>query len=387
MANKQSNSLKSNIISLLSEEARSLADLKTITQVSLPTLRLALQELSDSGWVCPVGQSLPTGGRRATLYGLNNQTHLIIGVHLEIPAINLIVSGLNGEIIDRIHLDDQEELLPDDAIQIIINYVQQVQTTYPYRKLLGLGIATPGFIDLASGKILFSIRAPQWQNFPLKARLESELDLPVIIENDVDCMAIAELAHANLPDVSDILYLGFTEGVKVSMIFDGQLYKGPFGNAGIIGRITASPNDSPEIASLSGVCREFDQCISTLSTPTDTLQAIAALTDRSAKFKAILNAVESEKICEDIITTVIDTIAGEISKLIQILQSEILIIGGVLSYLPPNLRNYMEKSIRSRLSTFISSHLLVKYATIAGARVAATGVVHRFLQRYDINQA
>jgi predicted NBD/HSP70 family sugar kinase len=360
--------------------------LKTITQVSLPTLRLALQELSDSGWVCPIGQSLPTGGRRATLYGLNNQTHLIVGVHLEIPAINMIVSDLSGEIVDRTHQEDQEELLPDDAIRKIIDYVQLIRTKFPDRKLLGLGIATPGFIDLASGKILFSLRAPQWQNFPLKARLESELGLPVIIENDVDCMAIAELAHSDLPEVSDILYLGFTEGVKVSMILGGQLFKGPFGNAGMIGRATASPNDSPEIASLSSVCREFDQCVSAMPEPTDALQAISALTDRSAKFKAILNAVDSEMICENIVTNVIDTIAEEISKLIRILQSEILIIGGVLSHLPPNLRIYMEKSIRNRLPAFLSGYLLVKYATMAGARVAATGVVHRFIQRYDINQ-
>jgi predicted NBD/HSP70 family sugar kinase len=350
-------------------------------------VRLALQELSDSGWVCPVGQSLPTGGRRATLYGLNNQTHLIIGVHLEIPAINMIVSGLDGEIIDRIHQEDQEELLPDDAIRKIIDYVQLVKIKFPNRKLLGLGIATPGFIDLASGKILFSIRAPKWQNFPLKARLESEIDVPVIIENDVDCMATVELTQADLRDVSDILYLGFTEGVKVSMILNGQLYKGPFGNAGMIGRATASPDESSEIASLSGICREFDQCVADMPDASDSLKDITTLNDRSTKFKAILNAVESEKICEDIITAVIDVIADEISKLIRILHSEILVIGGVLSHLPPNLKIYMEKSIRNRLPTFISSHLLVKYATLAGARVAAIGVVHRFIQRYDINQA
>jgi predicted NBD/HSP70 family sugar kinase len=382
----RSNSLKSTIITLLGEESRSLSDLKATTQVSLPTLRQALQELSDTGWVCPVGRSSSTGGRRATLFGLNDQTHLIIGVHLEIPTLNMVVSGLNGQVIDRIHLADQAELLPDEAISTIVDYVRHVQTTYPNRKLLGLGLAMPGFIDLASGKILFSVRAPQWQNFPLRARLESELGLPVIIENDVDCMTFAELAQAKMPDATDMLYLGFSEGVKVSILLGGQLLKGPFGNTGMIGRTVASRNELQEIASVSTVCREFDQRVAAISAPNGTLQAITTLTDRNAKFKAILDATETEPLCNDLITAVIDTLAEEISKLIQILQPALLIIGGALSHLPPDPRTHMEKSIRSRLPALINNHLLIKYAATVGARVAAIGAVHRFLQRYDVKQ-
>jgi predicted NBD/HSP70 family sugar kinase len=387
MATIQSNSLKSTIITLLGEQSRSLADLRATTQVSLPTLRQALQELSDSGWVCPVGRSSSTGGRRATLFGLNGQTHLIIGVHLEIPTLNMVLSGLNGHVIDRIHLADQEELLPDEAISTIVDYVRHVQTNYPHRKLLGLGLAMPGFIDLASGKILFSVRAPQWQNFPLKARLESELGLPVIIENDVDCMTLAELAQANIPDATDMLYLGFSEGVKVSILLGGHLIKGPFGNAGMIGRTVASRNELQEIASVSTVCREFDQRVSVLTAPNGPLRAITTLTDRNAKFKAILDAAEAEPLCNDLITGVIDTLAEEISKLIQILQPTLLIIGGALTHLPPNLRVYMEKGIRNRLPPLINNYLVVRYAMMVGARMAAIGAVHHFLQRYDVEKS
>jgi predicted NBD/HSP70 family sugar kinase len=132
------------------------------------------------------------------------------------------------------------------------------------------------------------------------------------------------------------------------------------------------------------VCREFDQRVAALSAPNDVLQAITTLTDRSAKFKAILDATESEPICDDIITAVIHTIAEEISKLIQILQPTLLIIGGALTHLPPGLRVYMEKSVRNRLPPLINNHLVVRYAIMAGARMAAVGAVHRFLQRYEM---
>jgi predicted NBD/HSP70 family sugar kinase len=218
--------LQKTIFSLLSEEAYSLADLKSTTQVSLPTLRQALQELSDDGWVCPVGRSSSTGGRRATLYGLNGETHLIIGVHLEIPAVNMVLSGLDGRILERTHEADQETLPPEVALRKIFAFVRHVQERYPQRRLLGIGLAMPGFIDPLTGQILYSIRAPEWQQFPLKLRLEQELGLPVSVENDVDCMTIAELARCQLPDATDMVYLGFSEGVKLSMLLGGQLIKG-----------------------------------------------------------------------------------------------------------------------------------------------------------------
>jgi predicted NBD/HSP70 family sugar kinase len=384
MAAIQSNSLKSKIVSLLSEETRTSADLKAMTQVSLPTLRQAIQELSDTGWVSPVGRSSSTGGRPATLFGLDGETHLIIGIHLEIPTLNMVTSNLNGDIVDRVHLADQETLLPEDALSKIVDYVNQIGSGYPKRRLLGIGLAMPGFIDPSTGIVLYSIRAPQWQNFPLKTRLENKLGLPVTIENDVDCMMFAELAHTKIPDTRNLLYLGFSEGAKVSMILGGQLIKGPFGNTGIIGRLVAAPGEAPELVSVSGVCLTFDRQVAGIHRPNETLRTIQSLSDRSEKFHAILNAAESETLCRDIVTDVIDSLADKISGLIQVLQPATLIIGGALSHLPDSLSTYMEKRIRLNLPQLISNHLLVKSAAMVGSRVAAIGAVYRFLQSFDI---
>ncbi len=387
MAANQSNSLKSMIVSLLNEETRTSADLQAMTQVSLPTLRQALQELSDTGWVSQVGRNSSTGGRPATLFGLDGKTHLIIGIHLEIPTLNMVTSNLNGDIIDRVHLADQETLLPEDALSKIVNYVNQIGASYPKRRLLGVGLAMPGFIDPATGIILYSIRAPQWQNFPLKTRLENKLGLPVTIENDVDCMMFAELAQAKIPDTTNLLYLGFSEGAKVSMLFGGQSIKGPFGNTGIIGRIVAAPGEAPELASVSGVCLAFDHRVADIDEPNETIRFIESLSDRSEKFQAILDAAESEPICRDIVIDVIDSLAEKLSGLIQILQPASLIIGGALSHLPDSLRTYMEKRIRLNLPQLISNHLVIKSAMMVGSRVAAIGAVYRFLQSFDVEHA
>lgn len=393
MINNNVKSLKSTIIALLGREPRSLADLQVITQVSLPTLRQATQELKEGGWICPVGRRSSTGGRRATLYGLNGKSHIIIGIHLEVPALTMVVSGLDGQVIDRVHLSNADELRPDQAIKLISNYVRQVQAKFSDRRLLGIGLAALGFIDPSSGEILFS-RAPRWQNFPLKTRLEAEVGLPVIIENDIDCMTYAELANDNISVKSNLLYLGFAEGVKVSLILDGRLYKGPFGNAGVLGLTTLTHSDlvdDPEkeihlqdIASVGGACRVFDHRVSTSTTLSAALREISELNNHLEKFQAILNSADSEPICYEIVSEIINILSTEISKLIIVLQPSLLIVGGALSRMPPGLKTDMENSIRGKLPSLISNHLLIKYAAMVGSRVAAVGAIFRFLERYDI---
>ncbi|MEZ4555504.1 MAG: hypothetical protein R2854_03470 [Caldilineaceae bacterium] len=64
----------------------SLADLQQATQVSLPTLRRAVQDLTDARWIRVVGQAEANGGRPAMLFGADTTRFLLVGVHLQLPG-------------------------------------------------------------------------------------------------------------------------------------------------------------------------------------------------------------------------------------------------------------------------------------------------------------
>ncbi|MEZ4719331.1 MAG: helix-turn-helix domain-containing protein [Caldilineaceae bacterium] len=57
----------------------SLADLQQATQVSLPTLRRAVQDLTDARWIRVVGQAEANGGRPAMLFGADTTRFLLVG--------------------------------------------------------------------------------------------------------------------------------------------------------------------------------------------------------------------------------------------------------------------------------------------------------------------
>ncbi len=276
-------------------------------------------------------------------------------------------------------------------MRTVSRYAQRVKTRYEDGELIGLGIATPGYVDPASGDVLSISRAPNWPNFPLRSRLEAELGLPVAIENDVDCMALVEINDGD-SGIEDWLYVGLIEGVKASMYLNGQLYKGPFGNAGLIGHTTVLP-DGPicscgkkgcleTIASVRAVNERFDQRIAAVKDAGVELKRIGLIEDRTAKFQMILQKAGSgDETCSDIVGDMIGALAQAIANLVYLLQVSRLIIGGAISGMHPDLQNHLENEVRRRLSPLLSNHLVIRQAQNTSPYVAAVGASQRLFER------
>lgn len=386
---------KGAIVRLLLEQPLSLADLQTRAAVSMPTLRRDVQELLAGGWIRRIGRSA-TGGRPATLYGIDGDTHLVIGVHLELPAMNMAAVALDGSIVGEVRRSDNTRLSPDTAVGRMTAFVREMQQAYPERRILGVGIATPGFLDPNSGAVLSIGRFDGWQQFPLRARLRASLGLPALVENDIDCMAFAELSPGGqgAGAASDVLYLGFSEGVKAAMLLDGRLYRGPFGNAGVIGRTLVpdphdgSPRHLEELVSTGRVGAVFMQRLASGEVDSDErLEAIAGIAEHGARFQAIMDAAAAgEPLSRSVILEALDVLSIAAANLIHILQPGLLILGGALGGLPGVLRPEFERMLRRRLSPLLSHHLLVRYGRLGDAQAAICGAAGRFLHHYPIDQ-
>lgn len=345
------------------------------------------------GWVCAVGQDASTGGRPARLLGLNGNTHLIVGTHVEIPTVNMVVAALDGRILEQQCFSKPKGLSPDDAVGSILAFVGQVRERYPGRRLLGIGMAAPGYLDTSSGTILYVGRAAGWENYPMRVRLTAGLGLPIVMENDTDCLIRAEMASADLPTGDNIVYLGVLEGVKVSMVLNGRVYNGPFGNAGLIGRTkvarcrsTAGEEvyaDLEETAAVGGVCNQFERRVESWPEHDETIRHILSIAEHDDKFHAILSAAEiGHPLCREVVGQMLNDLTLAVANLTYIIQPVVLVIGGALSSIPKGIAKQLEDSIRSKLPPLLSNHLVIRYATMNGRYAAATGAAHLFLQRY-----
>lgn len=382
------------ILRLLRANPMPLSDLQHETQVSLPTLRKAVQELTEARWIRIVGQADANSGRPPKIFGLDSSYFLIVGVHLQLPGMHLVTMDLSGRVLDEQRVIQEAVTDPNDVFQVVVNYVQLVRAKFTQRAIVGIGIAAPGFIDPLSGDILLIGRVPSWQGIPICTRLRAQLELPVHVGNDVDCMAFAEFHWSGIALDQNLIYVGFDEGVKASLFLNGELYKGALGNAGLIASHLlqvegeASVADTTAALSIHGVNAIFSRRLTEL--PSDeraAYEVIAAIEDPRQRFSRILQCDgEAFPVCRDVLKLVIEVVAAAVANLVFVMQPNTCVLGGMLGFLPPEGFADLERKLRAHLPPIINHKVAIQLGQVAAANSAAVGAAHFFLEHYLTGQ-
>ena len=111
-------------------------------------------------------------------------------------------------------------------------------------ELDGIGVGSPGPIELPEGRLLQPPNLPGFHALELKTELEALLNLPVIIESDANAAALAE-AHAGAGEkygIDSLCMLTLGTGVGNGLIFDGRIWHGYRGMAGEAGHVAVWPD-------------------------------------------------------------------------------------------------------------------------------------------------
>lgn len=97
------------------------------------------------------------------------------------------------------------------------------------------GPMTPG------GEAVSPLNIPGWRAFPLRARLATELGLPVFVDNDAKALALGEGWQGAARGMTDFIAMVVSTGVGGGIVLDGRMLDGAAGNAGHIGHLIVEP--------------------------------------------------------------------------------------------------------------------------------------------------
>jgi glucokinase len=111
----------------------------------------------------------------------------------------------------------------------------------PAELFQGVGIGVPGLVDAERGAVTHAVNLGVGTGgLALADRLQRRLNLPVVVENDVNAAACGVAAHLRLGRV-DLAYLSIGTGLAAGIVLDGVLRRGPHNTAGEIGHIPVDP--------------------------------------------------------------------------------------------------------------------------------------------------
>lgn len=212
--------------------AASRSEISRATLLSVPTVTTIGQEfvalgLVDEGELAPSG-----GGRPARLLRLVPESRNVLAVDLSGDAVRAARIDLAG----ALHALPAGPPLGPGAERTLAAWLQEAVADAdaagtPYSRL---AVAIPGVIDQDGSHVRL---APSlgWHRVDAAALLEQASRLPVLLENDVNALALGEHRHGAGFDRSHVVYLTIAGGVGAGLVLGGQLYRGAHRAAGEVG--------------------------------------------------------------------------------------------------------------------------------------------------------
>ncbi|MFD7639735.1 ROK family protein [Kitasatospora sp. NPDC059795] len=224
--------------------------------LSPSTVTRLLTPLIEEGYLSETGRQSATGlGRPQRLLRVNTEQHLAIGIQIARTHVAAVLTDLGARTLLRLEqpLDSPD---PARALAVAAELTARLEAGAPSAgaKLLGIGVGVGGHIDTATGVCRSAVRLG-WTDVPIAAPLSAATGLPVVVDNDVNALVIAERWFGEGRDVDSFAVVSVGRGVGGALMLHGVLHSGAGGLAVEFGHLPIAP-DGPLCACGNRGCVE-----------------------------------------------------------------------------------------------------------------------------------
>ncbi|MCU1431122.1 MAG: sugar kinase, partial [Actinotalea sp.] len=217
---------------------RTRADLAQVTGQARSTIAARIDLLLASGLVGPAGEATSTGGRPPTTFAFRPDARLVLAIDLGATHARLAVTDLASTVLAEHHepmsIADGPGPVLDRAAELGRLLVDKAGRSPG--DLVSVGVGLPGPVDHTTGRPTNPPIMPGWDDADVPGHLQRLLGAPVLVDNDVNIMALGEHS-AEFPDVGHLLFVKVATGIGAGVISDGSLRRGAQGAAGDLGHI------------------------------------------------------------------------------------------------------------------------------------------------------
>jgi glucokinase-like ROK family protein len=195
-----------------------------------------IDALIATGYVREAGPASSRGGRRSTLVELDPG--------MRFAAVDLGASSIDVEITDgRLEpiagYGEPADIRsgPKVILRRVNDILAKLKAEGAFTNLSAIGIGVPGPVSFRDGVPVSPPIMPGWDRYPVRDVLAREYGCPVVVDNDVNIMAIGERYGGVARSVDNLLFLKIGTGVGCGIYLGGEVYRGTDGCAGDIGHM------------------------------------------------------------------------------------------------------------------------------------------------------
>lgn len=310
----------------------SRADLTRLTGLSRTTVSSLVSELMATGLVveresASVVAPGSGGGRPAVLLALDRSAGAAVGLDFGHSHIRVAVADLAHTILSEEEIAFDVDGRGTEALDRACELVDDAIASSGMQRdaVVGLGVALPGPIRLDRAMLGSPTILPAWSGLRLADVLEDHLGIDVLLENDANLGALAELSFGAARGQEYVAYIRAYSGIGAGLIAGGRLFRGAGGTAGELGHVTIDENGP--------LCRCGARgCLETVAAEGAILDLLRRTHGDDLTFhRAVELAAAGDAPCRRAIADAGHHIGVAVANLCNIFNPGMVVVGGTLS--------------------------------------------------------
>lgn len=347
---------------------RTRADLVVASGMSRSTVAARIEELLGTGLVVPTGEASSSGGRPALTFAFDPSSRVVIGIDLGVSHTHVAVTDLTNRVLAEELEDVQIAAGPEAVLRrtttLALDLLQRIGLTLD--DVAGTGIGLPGPVEFSTGQPVSPPVMPGWDRFDVPGFLGRVLPGPVLVDNDVNIMALGERAEA-YRDVEDLVFVKVASGIGAGIISGGALQRGAQGAAGDLGHVAVPDGNRTlcscgnlgcleAVASGAAVARQLGERGAPVRDQSDVVALVRA--GDTMAMQAVRDAGRD--------------IGTVMAGVVSLLNPSVLVVGGRISAVGEQLLAGIRESVYRR-SLPLGTHHLRIVGSVSGMRAGIVG--------------
>lgn len=226
---------------IATNEATSRIELATSTRLTKMTVTNIISEFIENNIVEQCEEKITEGcGRNPIRLKISEKAPCVIGLYITRDKIEAVLCTLSLEILNRKKIPFKtlkKQEVGKYSYQMIDQILEETE-----RKVIGIGVAVMGPVDINKGIILNPPHFFGIENVNISQLLEDRYKLPVVVDHDQNSAAQVEVLFGAGKNVQDFILLGITQGIGSGFVSDGKVFHNKAGMASELGHISIDRN-------------------------------------------------------------------------------------------------------------------------------------------------
>jgi predicted NBD/HSP70 family sugar kinase len=355
--------VQSELARLISEQPGvGRAEIARMTGMARSTVSDHIQPLLDFRLLSEQKAKYAGRGRPSVGLTLNARAGIVLVADIGVTHVRLLIADLARQKLAGDALEPDFKVAPDVFLERIVCRFQelldaQALQTLPIRTMV-VGVPSP--VDFENGVPVRPPIMPGWDGFPIAAWLRKRMNVAVLVDNDVNLMALGE-ARSRPATESPLLFIKAASGIGCGIITkNGELHRGADGDAGDIGHIRV-----PNAATITCVCGNLG-CIEAIASVPAIMRQIQAAKGLDGMVTPELSLLVStgDTVSIRVLREAVAAIGEVVATLVNMFNPACIVLGGKLAHVSDDLLSGVRAAVYRRSPPLATRRLTIEISRV-----------------------